>query len=1232
MTSPQSPISLGLEPLSEQVSPLASYLPSSEREIKADYAGEAERLPSLPTFVVGQGQVVNSSIDELIQIIQKNSAIISNDIQPLLNKITEALRERPDIATKIANELRQLFDADEELMDLFKQIIRLFKNDTELVKNIQALNYQLFDLQIKIIFDRCYKLIQTIESLKVSVTDIRQQNTVLINENKNLLNKLLIAFRGKTEAMNKLLASQDESFEGARAGLGQLAQDAKRVASIPVLPESPKPSLAEEKRSALTSSGIFSNIASDDVWDDTYGLDETVIGFQNPPEIMNYFNQVFGKTIGSPVGSSSSAQVGGRDYTPDEIAQIRRQFINIVNQSMKKYYIFNSSIMLKLITVMYDPEMFIKCLQDMTQQKDNPEAIITTFFFIFNEKSLDILTDKNILDKKDVDRDTKLFSLYFTLPSGQKAIFLYKLLRKIYSLDSGGIDRLFSNIESSKMIFSIFKYLDNKLNEIQKLYRILYPLSSQIEACYTDYIEQNKKILSYVKIRQDTQARNPLFATKIYKNKYLFVKYHNKGKHTTSNEYYYFGPYDGIFTTNDNKDIADSPQVRKIVDKLLRNESVCVVGYGQSGAGKTSSLIYFSGKQPQDGILMEICRKREITNKFDHIILRMKEIRVYYNNNINRPSQIRKEHYNVQDLKIDEKETHYKFIKDDRLGWIYEGDSKKEEYEKRTMGKFITDGFDKRKIEPTPNNPVSSRSHVVVDIGFYTKSDTKEADVHLIICDLAGVENVFKCDEAREVERFDNSYKISDKYKNKDAKIIFETDACEQKLFEGDNKQYSNNYTQGVQQLINYNNASQIIEQQKGGACLPAESGTAFACDNSTKFSDVHNMIEGKIESDIKELILDLLYTVNKIIVNFKSIKDSNASTMRSNVITWLDQGRPTNIIQLAKGIGDYSINQFDYQYVTNFLQRVGVNNVTVLSPDVLKEYRKTIKRKLVDLMCDHVRIKKIKHNCRLRINEGYMINKSLEDMRSDLKKIVLHSIKKNNNFNPLVYASPQISYCANINIESDNYNSFYEDAGIFRTDGQIMEVLSSFGMNVTALTFVIFTVINISKNVNNPPNTPYINTNEVKYYFYVYNDPDKEIKLRTSLLKLSINLTDQDYYVINYKGPSDKNAIKELMRTTTTDNINNINISFDNVKFVIDEIDKINAVTLLGSLEASQKVSSLQDNSFVCSYQKDLQKILNEYKQQTLYLPQFEDNLDVDTINKFIDRQEADKDYMLRL
>ena len=69
--------------------------------------------------------------------------------------------------------------------------------------------------------------------------------------------------------------------------------------------------------------------------------------------------------------------------------------------------------------------------------------------------------------------------------------------------------------------------------------------------------------------------------------------------------------------------------------------------------------------------------------------------------------------------------------------------------------------FEGRQIYPTSNNRESSRSHVVVCL------DLKKNDKivkKIIVCDLAGVENKFNCNDPFDMGRFSTGYNENSKY------------------------------------------------------------------------------------------------------------------------------------------------------------------------------------------------------------------------------------------------------------------------------------------------------------------------------------------------------------------------------------------------------------------------------------------------------------------------------------
>jgi hypothetical protein len=82
------------------------------------------------------------------------------------------------------------------------------------------------------------------------------------------------------------------------------------------------------------------------------------------------------------------------------------------------------------------------------------------------------------------------------------------------------------------------------------------------------------------------------------------------------------------------------------------------------------------------------------------------------------------------------------------------------------MGELINNAFKFRQVESTPNNPDSSRSHVLCLLKLKKKPDDKGIVEYrnIIICDFAGVENKFQCNNLQEILNFDLRYSESNKY------------------------------------------------------------------------------------------------------------------------------------------------------------------------------------------------------------------------------------------------------------------------------------------------------------------------------------------------------------------------------------------------------------------------------------------------------------------------------------
>ena len=278
---------------------------------------------------------------------------------------------------------------------------------------------------------------------------------------------------------------------------------------------------------------------------------------------------------------------------------------------------------------------------------------------------------------------------------------------------------------------------------------------------------------------------------------FYIKKYNNK---------YIFGHYNRIFPLNQNTDSENSQnspnseiakQMPEITKQICENQKpVFMLGYGASGSGKTSSLIHLHKKDgsSENGVVVHLC-EQIVTNKI------IKEI-----SKVNGPWEVKNVVVNI-----------YEFFKDDGDGAVQTEEQKNIIFEvQNTNGKitFVAnakDGLTKgrtckkdvetencdigynhpdsvklstnndektyplyqkelgevlkelvdvdRLVRATPNNRKSSRSHALICIHFYKGKEISKKENYLnslIIGDLAGKENEFKCGDINTILTFLN--------------------------------------------------------------------------------------------------------------------------------------------------------------------------------------------------------------------------------------------------------------------------------------------------------------------------------------------------------------------------------------------------------------------------------------------------------------------------------------------
>lgn len=276
---------------------------------------------------------------------------------------------------------------------------------------------------------------------------------------------------------------------------------------------------------------------------------------------------------------------------------------------------------------------------------------------------------------------------------------------------------------------------------------------------------------------------------------------------------YVIGPLTRVFHPGlTNGDI--SLNLSEILNLLQDGKTVLMLGYGASGAGKTSTLIYFNkgSEDNKDGILINLCNIMAEQHGYKRLKVTASE---FYTNkefkDVKHPKVRRlgetAEVSGYQTVTFVNKGTGFKlsgtymhqneFV--DRIP--VPGDSELKEngnncaekpghkdcqttkfVDGADLGAFLIHLIDNdRYVKATTNNPNSSRSHALICISFETDDDKNTMKPKLIIGDFAGVENTFDCGNLENLRRFVNiqiptekGIYFYDKYYADEGKVVVE--------------------------------------------------------------------------------------------------------------------------------------------------------------------------------------------------------------------------------------------------------------------------------------------------------------------------------------------------------------------------------------------------------------------------------------------------------------------------
>jgi len=728
--------------------------------------------------------------------------------------------------------------------------------------------------------------------------------------------------------------------------------------------------------------------------------------------------------------------------------------------------------------------------------------------------------------------------------------FLIKIIIKILSKINISKIKEFNNSNISNITT-----VDTKLQEYSNDTIITY---LKIRNTPVNYTINNVNLLT-----SNSDYNKSRFNIKLYGNAgnfsdTLLVKYNNKYEtfevkeqinpsESYTNEYL-FGPFNRIYNYDENnKQIAD--KLNDIVNSLENNKDVFIIGYGSSGSGKTSTLVYLKNNNiTEEGIIIHVCKR--LTKTYNKFNVKCREF--FTENNTNEVRKI---------PEIDEESIPFTFTNNSILldndyeynpKWSSKDGSKKTFKQGDNIGDVILYLIDKdRFVEPTTNNPKSSRSHSLVFIELIGDGDKK---ANFIIGDFAGVENKFDCqndnakkfyqintgndnyyskkfeDEYKEKanENFIDSYyqvlnyneKINYDYINKSLNDYLKAKSTKTKLdpiikYHNNNtdlfRSISNKFDkieyENKLKLIFKNDIEKILQDEK----IEINKKWNEMDENYKQNNNFNDFIKTSIETSFKnyfeknkEYLIKFFKEIEQIkntfqltkpdIINLDELISDNKEIVEMINFSILEN---KNYLTLFRDLNIIDVNSFIIflkNFIVGNLDNIieywkGLFNTVVL--DIKKEdkdeYGKKKDQSEKDAKEDS-RKKYIENICETRTKEGNYINESLKDVRSFITMILKEKNKNKISISPQFINKCFPYYCNSDRCFDINTLEGNSNSKIFK---EIQNVLKAASLEeyIKKIIISVFCVFNIGVNVNNPPPIPYVDINNIQIIFNKYNN-----------------------------------------------------------------------------------------------------------------------------------------------
>ena len=845
--------------------------------------------------------------------------------------------------------------------------------------------------------------------------------------------------------------------------------------------------------------------------------------------------------------------------------------------------------------------------------------------------------DKNPINMYSI-RDTIIYNLHKPNNPTHK-IFVY-MLSKILSKSTGSAV-IYETPEYLKIIHYYYEILSKNYDSIITTYNTLQGAKSgTIDNYYNSIVAQYNKIYSFVRIGTRTVEPNPRYKyTEFASNQpdYLKLDYINTDKENKdvksspdNLEKYIFGMYDSIYVPDlENNAISEDFFNKCLWDdtKGALKNNICVIGIGQSGSGKTSSLISFKNTSVkplriEDGILIEALRNKKFKATYKKLILTITEITLDPKKTPGSINDVTDTFYTTKDACVPT--TYVSNASSWKLETKVDSYSPEEKTAAQDIGTYIVWIMENRRlIHPTPNNPVSSRSHMVICLTC-TPADPKGEAKNIIFLDLAGNENEFECDKPSVIIKFYEKYMLEeDKTK---LKKVFEDvgETCSKDRIDTINsnastmRQYIDELNGDLDKLVKLETQIQSIEGIKKYLETKIvtkldKSGTESLMEylSSTPMPYLSRYLFGnKDEDEVKQQYADAERDIKLLDELCKEYIPKNTTitiiTNNGKKKTPLDTKTLGKFINGRWKDGD---NQLGINKDTNYLRTLKTLRAkyTDLDLDIFFVLIKQIEVKLNDLLttkssykfynfdtikdpilqnisarkeeitCDKPKLEAIAGECNKRRLEGYMINRSIRDMIKEIKslmrvKLIREDKDKKISYMPLCFETQIYENCLDPLKDQEIYDTFYDtpETNTETNSSIILQTIKEKDVDLLNLDFVVFTVINISNDTNNPPAPPFININDLIKHTHIIKDDEK---LANAYKKVLEKLKKYRFYYPE-SGQTYIDQITYIMKLPTT---------LKQAKALIEFINNVNQTTLIGTLESSDKLKHYIFNSIPC-------------------------------------------------